>query len=133
MKIFAHTLRTGNGRVLGSSCDAAEDTRTAQRRGNSLATVMLVAIASLSSGCGNTLYLVQANRAERNFQEAVELGADVYAPYQYYSAKLRLEEARRQAAQAEYGAAADLSDEAYDYSVKAINICNAARSAEAKR
>jgi hypothetical protein len=89
----------------------------------------LTLLGLLNSGCGNTLYLVQVNRAESSFEEAQALGAEELAPYQYYSAKARLEEARRQAAQAEYGPASDLADEAYDYSVKAINASKAQRKA----
>jgi hypothetical protein len=74
-------------------------------------------------GCGNTLYLVRINRAERDLEEAERLGAATEAAYEYYSAKARVEEARHQAAQAEYGPAAQLSDDADDFAVKAINIC----------
>ncbi len=80
-----------------------------------------------ATGCGNSLYLVQVSRAERNFQEAKELGAERYAPYEYYSAKVRLEEAKRQAAEAEYGNASDLSDEATEFSSKAIVISKKAK------
>jgi len=88
---------------------------------------LLVALGFVISGCGNTLYLVQVNRAERHFQEAQELGAEKHAPYEYYSAQARINEAHRQAAQAEYGPASDLSDEAYDYAIKAINLCKTKR------
>lgn len=82
---------------------------------------MLVSVAALLvSGCGNTLYLVQVNRAEEAFEEARELGAEQYSPYEYYAAQARLEEAKIQAAQAEYGNASDLSDEATEYAEKAI-------------
>jgi hypothetical protein len=74
----------------------------------------------LSTGCGNTLYLVQVSQAEEAFEEARELGAEQYSPYEYYAAEARLEEAKVQAAQAEYGNASDLSDEATDYAEKAI-------------
>jgi len=74
----------------------------------------------LAMGCGNTLYLVQINQAEENFQEAKELGAERHAPYEYYGAQARIREAHRQAAQAEYGAASDLSDEASELANEAI-------------
>lgn len=136
MKISFPTLRSGNGSVSASSHElrhTASKTRDGQKRNGGQNAMALAASASILIGCGNTLYLIQANRAEQNFQEAVELGAEVDAPYEYYSAKVRLEEARHQASQAEYGPASDLSDEAYDYSVKAINICNKAHSSEVKR
>lgn len=85
-----------------------------------IAALMLCAFVG---GCGNTLYLVRINRAERDLEEAERLGAAREAAYEYYSAKARLEEARYQAAQAEYGPASKLSSDADDFAVKAINIC----------
>jgi hypothetical protein len=70
------------------------------------------ALGIVVSGCGNTLYLVQVNQAEEDLQEAKELGAERYAPNEFYSAEARLAEAKEQAAQAEYGNASQLSDEA---------------------
>lgn len=64
--------------------------------------------------------MVQVSQAEEAFEEARELGAEQYSPYEYYAAEARLEEAKVQAAQAEYGNASDLSDEATDYAEKAI-------------
>lgn len=87
-----------------------------------MAALLLLFLSGGVSGCGNTLYLVQVHRAEQSFQEAKELGAERVAPYQYYSAKLRLEKAKKEAAKAEYGNAADLSDEATDFSIQAIKI-----------
>lgn len=92
-----------------------------------IAVFILLILGSGITGCGNSLYLVQVSRAERVFQEAKELGAERHAPYEYYSAKVRLEEAKRQAAEAEYGNAADLSDEATDFSSKAIAIAKKAK------
>ena len=42
-------------------------------------------------GCGNTLYAVQANAASSKLEEARELGAEKYAPYEYFFAKEHLE------------------------------------------
>ena len=81
---------------------------------------MVASAAFFLSACGNTLYLVQVNRAEEAFEEARELGAEQYSPYEYYAALARLKEAKVQAAQAEYGNASDLSDEATEYAEKAI-------------
>jgi hypothetical protein len=85
-----------------------------------LALGLVLAFGFCSSGCGNSVYLVRVSQAEEAFEEAKSLGAEESAPYEYYSAKLRIEEARRQAAQAEYGNAAHLSREARGYSVLAI-------------
>ena len=85
--------------------------------------IAAVILCTFAIGCGNTLYLVRINRAERDLEEAERLGAARDAAYEYYSAKARLEEARYQAAQAEYGPASKLSNDADDFAVKAINIC----------
>jgi hypothetical protein len=79
-----------------------------------------MAAALFATGCGNTLYLVQVTQAEEAFEEARELGAEQYSPYEYYAAEVRLKEAKMQAAQAEYGNASDLSDEATEYAERAI-------------
>lgn len=87
-----------------------------QRRLGGLALVVTL----FASGCGNTLYLVKVNEAEEDLQEAQEIGAEQYAPYEYYSAETRLKEAKKQAAQAEYGNASQLSNEASLYALSAI-------------
>lgn len=95
--------------------------RRALFRSTGIVTVGLSALAGiLTTGCGNTLYLVQVSQAEEAFEEARELGAEQYSPYEYYAAEVRLKEAKMQAAQAEYGNASDLSDEATGYAEKAI-------------
>ena len=60
------------------------------------AAVLLVAV----TGCGNTLYAIQANSASSKVEEAKELGAEKYAPYEYYYAKAHLEKAETEAAEA---------------------------------
>ena len=92
-------------------------------------TLLVCALSGTSlTGCGNTLYLVKVHQAEQKFEEAKELGAEQHAPYEYYSAKTRLEETKRQAAAAEYGNASNLSQEATDYSVQAISISKTSRN-----
>jgi hypothetical protein len=71
-------------------------------------------------GCGNGLYALRINTAAGRFEEARTMGAEEVAPYEYYSAEVRLEEARRQASRAEYGTAADLAREAERYAARAI-------------
>ncbi len=79
------------------------------------------------SGCGNTLYLVQVSQAEEAFEEAKELGAEKVAPYEFYGAEARLKEAREQAAHAEYGNAAKLSDEATALANRAVLLTKNSR------
>jgi hypothetical protein len=52
-----------------------------------------VATLVLASGCGNTIYAVEANSASNKVEEAHELGAEKLAPYEYYYAKEHLEKA----------------------------------------
>jgi hypothetical protein len=54
------------------------------------------------------------------FEEAKTIGAEEKAAYEYYSAEVRIGEARRLAARAEYGAAIKLAKEAEGFSGKAI-------------
>jgi len=73
-------------------------------------------------GCGNTLYAIQANAASSKVEEAKELGAEKLAPYEYYYAKSHLEEAMSEAAEADYGDAANLAEVAEEYADKAIRL-----------
>ena len=85
-----------------------------------------VAIAFGSSlaaiGCGNTLYAVQANSAASKLEEAQELGAEQYAPYEYFYAKEHLQKAQSEAAEADYGDAVDLAAASEEYADKAIRL-----------
>ncbi|HEY8943066.1 MAG TPA: hypothetical protein VIM73_02340, partial [Polyangiaceae bacterium] len=60
----------------------------------SLALMMMIA----SSGCGNALYALDANSASSKLAEARELGAEQYAPYEYYMAVEHLQKAQTEAA-----------------------------------
>ena len=80
----------------------------------------MVSLCCSLVGCGNTLYAIKIGRASGSFEEARTLGAEHRAPYEYYAAKVRLDEARRQAAKAEYGDATELADEADEFSRQAI-------------
>lgn len=98
------------------------------RRGlNAVATLLVVAAASFGVGCGNTLYAISANSASSKVEEARELGAEEYAPYEYYYAQAHLEKAKREAAEADYGDATNLADEAEEYADKAIRLSRDAR------
>src|SRR5688572_18005329 len=85
--------------------------------------LLLVAlVAALSTGCGNTLYAIKANSAASKVEEARELGAEKFAPYEYYYAKEHLDKAMREASEADYGDAADLADVAEEFADKAIRL-----------
>ena len=75
-----------------------------------------------TTGCGNTLYAIQANSASSKVEEAKELGAEQYAPYEYYYARAHLTKAEQEAAEADYGDAADLAETSEEYALKAIKL-----------
>jgi hypothetical protein len=90
--------------------------------------LLCLALSCSVLGCGNALYALKINNASGRCEEARTMGAERLAPYEYYSAEVRLEEARRQAARAEYGTAADLANEAERYAAKAINKSRVAKA-----
>jgi len=83
-------------------------------------------IALSSVGCGNTIYAIQVNAASGKVEEAHELGAEQYAPYEYYYAKEHLEKAESEAAEADYSDAVDLAEASEEYADKAIRLAREA-------
>jgi sulfur transfer complex TusBCD TusB component (DsrH family) len=85
-----------------------------------------VAIAFAASiattGCGNTLYAIQANSAASKLEEAQELGAEQYAPYEYFYAKEHLQKAQTEASEADYSDAVDLAETSEEYADKAVRL-----------
>ena len=88
--------------------------------------LLLALIASASVGCGNALYSVQANSASSKLEEARELGAEQYAPYEYFYAKEHLQKAQTEAAEADYSDAVDLAEASEEYADKAIRLAREA-------
>jgi hypothetical protein len=82
----------------------------------------LLCSAPFVCACGNTLYAIQANSASSKLAEAKELGAEKFAPYEYYYAKAHLEKAQFEAAEADYGDAAELAGVAEEFADKAIRL-----------
>ncbi len=82
---------------------------------------------SLLTGCGNTLYAIQANRASAKLEEARQAGAEEDAPYEYWYAKLHLEKASSEASEADYSDAIDLAEVAEEHATKAIRLANEAK------
>ena len=76
----------------------------------------------LVAGCGNVLYAVESSAAEKRLEEARELGAETYAPYEYFMAREHLDKAKAEASEADYGDASRLSGEAERYANKAIEL-----------
>ena len=90
-------------------------------------TLALVLATPPLVGCGNTLYSVQANSASSKLEEARELGAEQYAPYEYFYAKEHLQKAQTEAAEADYSDAVDLAEASEQYADKAIRLTREAQ------
>lgn len=84
-------------------------------------TMVLASLAALT-GCGATLYAIQASTAASKLEEAKELGAEKHAPYEYYYAREHLTKAQEEAHQADYGDAIDLAEIAEEAADKAIRL-----------
>jgi hypothetical protein len=82
----------------------------------------VLALLLSSSACGNVLYAVESSAAEKRLEEARELGAETYAPYEYYMAREHLDKAKLEASEADYGDASRLSGDAERYASKAIEL-----------
>src|SRR5580658_6548870 len=87
---------------------------------------MVGALASLcllgGGGCGGFLYAINVSGATSELEAAQALGAEKYAPYEYYYAQEHLHKAMELAASANYGDAINLSDEAEKSADKAITL-----------
>lgn len=81
--------------------------------------MMLLASAT---GCGGTLYAIKASSAASSLETAQALGAEKYAPYEYYYAHEHLWKAKEEAATADYGDALDFASIAEEYADKAVAL-----------
>jgi hypothetical protein len=79
-----------------------------------------------TTGCGNFFYALAAGGATSKIETAQQLGAEKYAPYEFYYAKEHLLKAMEEAASADYGDAIDLANEADHAAEKAITLSKAA-------
>ncbi len=80
----------------------------------------------VASGCGNALYAISANSAASKVEEARELGAEQYAPYDYFLATEHLTKAQTEASEADYSDASNLAEEAELHADKAIRLAREA-------
>ena len=90
----------------------------------------ILCAAVLTVGCGNMIYAVNVNAAANKLEEAAEIDAERLAPYEYYTAREHFQKAQREAAEADYGDAADLAGIAEEYAIQAIKVARAARGAD---
>jgi hypothetical protein len=83
--------------------------------------------ATTLAGCGGVLYTAKVNSVEAKVEDAKELGAESSAPYEYYSAKERVQKAKEEASRADYQDAVHLLDEADSFADKAVLQARAVR------
>ncbi|MFI5298099.1 MAG: DUF4398 domain-containing protein [Polyangiales bacterium] len=83
--------------------------------------------AWMIAGCGGVLYTAKINAVEAKVENAKELGAEASAPYEYYSARERVQKAKEEASRADYQDAVDLLDEAETFADKAVAQAGAVR------
>ncbi|HEX7602326.1 MAG TPA: DUF4398 domain-containing protein [Polyangiaceae bacterium] len=97
--------------------------KTHGRRIGTWALGLLAALACLgTTGCGGALYAITASSASSKLETARALGAERYAPYEYWYANEHLWKAMEEASSAEYGDALNLADTAEEYADKAVTL-----------
>jgi hypothetical protein len=88
---------------------------------------LVFATTCATVGCGGVWYTARINTVESKVEQAKEVGAEASAPYEYHSAKERVEKAKEEAARADYSDAIQLLDEAEGFADRAIKQANAVR------
>lgn len=96
--------------------------RRVSRGGRVLALGVALLLSVLWCGCGNTLYAIQISSASSKLEEAHELGAEQYAPYEYWFAYEHIEKAQSEASEADYSDAVKLAEVGEEYADKAIKL-----------
>ena len=84
----------------------------------------------LLTNCGGVSYAINASSAANRIEDAKELGAEQYAPYEYYYAKAHLEQAQVDASEAAYSDAIHYAEAAEEWADKAINKAKAMAKAK---
>ena len=75
-----------------------------------------------TTGCGGFFYAIYMGGATSKLETAQQLGAEKYAPYEFYYAQEHLNKAMEEAATANYGDAIDLAEDADKSAEKAITL-----------
>ena len=83
---------------------------------------VLVTLGLAATGCGNFVYAIQVNSASAKLEEARSLGAEQYAPYEYWFAYEHIEKAQSEASEADYSDAVKLAEVGEEYADKAIKL-----------
>jgi hypothetical protein len=87
-----------------------------------LAGLCLFGILFSTTGCGGFFYAIYAGGATSKLETAQQLGAEKYAPYEFYYAQEHLWKAMEEASSANYGDAIDLVEDADKFAEKAITL-----------
>ncbi len=95
---------------------------SAWRSWRALPIAAVALLGPLWGGCGNTLYAIRISTASSKLEEAHELGAEQYAPYEYWFAFEHIEKAQSEASEADYSDAAELAEVGEHYADKAIKL-----------
>jgi hypothetical protein len=74
------------------------------------------------AGCGPSIYAVRIAQASDELARAEQLDAARKAPYEYHFAVEHLRQARIEAAQADFGDAVRLAQEAREYASRAVQV-----------
>jgi hypothetical protein len=124
---------TSSGRLVEAAkargVDASErcSPRKSPPRASPRATLVFATLAVLLAGCGHGLFAIHERSAAVKLAEARELGAPDLAAYEYYYAEAHFEQAKREAAEADYGDAVDLAVTSERYAEKAVELSRQAR------
>ena len=97
--------------------------------GPATAVVSLVLVLA-ACGCGPVLYTTHLRSAEQKLDQARDENARWYAPYEYYFAEAHLDQAREEAAEAQYEDAVRYAEVAEAWSERALAITKRSRQAE---
>lgn len=84
------------------------------------AVMAIVALVPLLGGCGSVICAVRITRASDELARAEQLDATRRAPFEFHFALEHLREARSEAMEADYGAAARLAAVAHTYARRAV-------------
>ncbi len=84
------------------------------------AALMLAAFSV--QACGGVYYAATVNAASSRLEHAKAVGAEQFAPYEYYFAKEHLRQAQVEASEASYSDAAAYAETAEEYANKAIEL-----------
>jgi hypothetical protein len=87
-------------------------------------------LALAACGCGPVLYTSHLRSAEEKLGQARDENARWYAPYEYYFAEAHLDQAREEAAAAQYEDAVRYAEVAEAWSERALAITKRSRQEE---